>query len=67
MARPQMSSTGKRPRLNLTIDPDVLADAKELLHGTGQSISDIVTELLKDKVAKARAKAAAQEGRAKAK
>lgn len=60
MARPQMNPTGKRPRLNLTIDPDVLADAKELLHGSGKSISDIVTDLLKVEVARAKAKAARQ-------
>lgn len=47
---------GNRVRLNLTIDPEVLEEAKELIHSTGQSISDFVTEALRAHVAKAKAR-----------
>jgi hypothetical protein len=53
--RYKKNPTGNRARLHLSVDPEVLEDAKELLHGSGKSISDVVSELLKLEVAKMRA------------
>jgi hypothetical protein len=38
---------GHTQRVNLTLDPEVYADAAEILYGSGKSVSEVVNELLK--------------------